>query len=144
LSLAPLRQCNDTLLKDNEQALPAPNVLTDAKSGFGLLEPIQFRMNQPSSRPILRDFSAAIDPGEMVLVIGKPGSGCTTLLKTLAGMWNEYKGVSGDVTFGGESMKSVIDSHPQDVVFCSKHSLFFLLAYYVESSRGLTRHRRVR
>lgn len=57
----------------------------------------------------------------MVLVIGKPGSGCTTFLKTLAGMWSEYKDVSGDLTFGGESMKSVIDNHPQDVVFCGKH-----------------------
>lgn len=144
MSLAPLRQCSDKLLIDNEQALPAPSVLTEAKSGFGLLDPIQSRMNQPSSRPILRGFSAAIHQGEMLLVIGKPGSGCTTLLKTLAGMWSEYKGVSGDLTFGGEPMKSVIDNHPQDVVFCGKHPFLVLFAFYVESSRGLTRYRRVR
>ena len=65
----------------------------------------------------------------MVLVIGKPGSGCTTFLKTLAGMWSEYKSVQGHLTFGGESMKSVIDNHPQDVVFCGKTSFILFLDY---------------
>ncbi|OJJ38758.1 hypothetical protein ASPWEDRAFT_48910 [Aspergillus wentii DTO 134E9] len=101
-------------------ALPAPSVLSASKSLFGVLEPVQERLHKPSSRPILRDFSAAIQPGEMVLVIGKPGSGCTTFLKTLAGMWEEYKDVQGDLTLGGVSMKDVIDKDPQDVVFCSE------------------------
>lgn len=86
------------------------------------MEPIQSRLHRPSSRPILRDFSAAIQPGEMVLVIGKPGSGCTTFLKTLAGMWNEYKDVQGTLTFGGQPMEDVIDKDPQNVVFCGKSS----------------------
>lgn len=34
---------------------------------------------------ILRDFEGLIRPGEMVCVLGPPGSGCTTLLKTVAG-----------------------------------------------------------
>jgi ATP-binding cassette, subfamily G (WHITE), member 2, SNQ2 len=54
----------------------------------------------------------------MILVIGKPGSGCTTFLKTIAGMWSEYKGVQGDLTLGGQSMQSIMDKNPQDVVFC--------------------------
>lgn len=89
-------------------------------------------MHRPSTRPILRDFSAAIQPGEMVLVIGKPGSGCTTFLKTLAGMWSEYKGVKGDLTLGGQSMQSIIDKNPQDVVFCGRSS-FGPTAYCVEA-----------
>ncbi|KAJ5279839.1 hypothetical protein N7478_005211 [Penicillium angulare] len=103
-------------------ALPAPSVLTDAKSGLGLLEPILKNMHRPSSRLILHGFSAAIEPGEMILVIGKPGSGCTTFLKILAGMWSEYKGVQGNLTFGGEPMSSIIDKHPQDAVFCEGES----------------------
>ncbi|KAI9644635.1 Multidrug resistance protein [Ciborinia camelliae] len=34
---------------------------------------------------ILRDFEGIVRSGEMLMVLGKPGSGCTTLLKTLAG-----------------------------------------------------------
>ncbi|KAK1978333.1 ABC-2 type transporter-domain-containing protein [Colletotrichum cereale] len=34
---------------------------------------------------ILRDFEGLVKPGEMLLVLGPPGSGCSTLLKTLAG-----------------------------------------------------------
>ena len=34
---------------------------------------------------ILQDFEGLISGGEMLLVLGRPGSGCTTLLKTLSG-----------------------------------------------------------
>ena len=33
---------------------------------------------------ILRNFEGVVSGGEMLLVLGRPGSGCTTLLKTLA------------------------------------------------------------
>lgn len=34
---------------------------------------------------ILHGFDGLIRPGEMLLVLGRPGSGCSTLLKGLAG-----------------------------------------------------------
>lgn len=34
---------------------------------------------------ILRSFEGAVRSGEMLLVLGRPGSGCSTLLKTLSG-----------------------------------------------------------
>ncbi|KAM5380089.1 hypothetical protein ACJZ2D_003736 [Fusarium nematophilum] len=34
---------------------------------------------------ILRDFEGIVDAGEMLLVLGPPGSGCSTLLRTLSG-----------------------------------------------------------
>lgn len=34
---------------------------------------------------ILRSIDGIVDQGEMLLILGRPGSGCTTLLKTLAG-----------------------------------------------------------
>jgi len=33
---------------------------------------------------ILKNFRGVAKPGEMVLVLGKPGSGCTTFLKVIA------------------------------------------------------------
>lgn len=34
---------------------------------------------------ILRDFEGLIRSGELLVVLGKPGSGCSTLLKTISG-----------------------------------------------------------
>ena len=102
------------------QSQSAPTITTAAKSLFGILSPIQNRRRNRLSRPILRDISLAVNPGEMLLVIGKPGTGCTTFLKTLAGMWEEYKDVQGELTFGGHSISRTTSERPQDVVFCGR------------------------
>lgn len=44
-----------------------------------------FRKSEASKVCILNDFEGHVSKGELLLVLGKPGSGCTTLLKTLAG-----------------------------------------------------------
>jgi ABC-type uncharacterized transport system fused permease/ATPase subunit len=45
-----------------------------------------FLTGKPKERiDILRDFEGLVSNGEMLLVLGRPGSGCSTLLKTLAG-----------------------------------------------------------
>ncbi|KAF7553146.1 hypothetical protein G7Z17_g3859 [Cylindrodendrum hubeiense] len=36
-------------------------------------------------RQILREFEGIVDPGEMLLVLGPPGSGCSTFLRTISG-----------------------------------------------------------
>ncbi len=42
--------------------------------------------NLPEARiDILKGVEGVVLPGEMLLVLGKPGAGCTTLLRTLAG-----------------------------------------------------------
>ncbi|PLB46038.1 hypothetical protein P170DRAFT_458215 [Aspergillus steynii IBT 23096] len=40
---------------------------------------------------ILQDFEGIVNDGEMLLVLGPPGSGCSTLLKTLAGQTSGLK-----------------------------------------------------
>ncbi|KIW02434.1 uncharacterized protein PV09_06248 [Verruconis gallopava] len=37
---------------------------------------------------ILRDFEGIVNPGEMLVVLGPPGSGCSTFLKTVSGEMN--------------------------------------------------------
>lgn len=43
------------------------------------------RKEQPQRVQILNEINGLVRSGEMLLVLGRPGSGCTTLLKTLAG-----------------------------------------------------------
>ncbi|KAF4626552.1 hypothetical protein G7Y89_g11606 [Cudoniella acicularis] len=49
---------------------------------------------------ILDDFRGLTKPGEMVLVLGRPGSGCTTFLKVIANQRFGYTGVNGEVLYG--------------------------------------------
>ncbi|KAI1424678.1 ABC-2 type transporter [Xylaria sp. FL1777] len=49
---------------------------------------------------LLDNFSGVINPGEMVLVLGRPGSGCTTFLKSIANQRWGYTGVTGEVLYG--------------------------------------------
>jgi ABC-type multidrug transport system ATPase subunit/ABC-type multidrug transport system permease subunit len=49
---------------------------------------------------LLDNFRGLCKPGEMVLVLGRPGSGCTTFLKNIANQRYGYTNVTGDVRFG--------------------------------------------
>lgn len=49
---------------------------------------------------ILKDFRGVTKPGEMVLVLGRPGSGCTAFLKVIANQRFGYSSVTGDVLYG--------------------------------------------
>ncbi|KAL2019399.1 hypothetical protein VTK56DRAFT_9690 [Thermocarpiscus australiensis] len=49
---------------------------------------------------LLDNFKGVCKPGEMILVLGKPGSGCTTFLKTIANQRYGYTAVTGEVLYG--------------------------------------------
>ncbi len=53
---------------------------------------------------ILRDFDGLIKSGEMLVVLGRPGSGCSTLLKTIAGETNGFHvGSDSNINYQGLS-----------------------------------------
>ncbi|KAJ5223409.1 hypothetical protein N7468_007951 [Penicillium chermesinum] len=56
--------------------------------------------NKANEYKILDGFRGVVRPGEMVLVLGRPGSGCTTFLKTIANQRVGYSGVDGEVLYG--------------------------------------------
>jgi ATP-binding cassette, subfamily G (WHITE), member 2, SNQ2 len=64
------------------------------------VDPRSWAQTEPS-RTLLHGFSGSLAGGEMLLVIGKPGSGCTTFLKALADMRQEYKSVTGRLDYSG-------------------------------------------
>ncbi|KAG7153225.1 ABC multidrug transporter atrB like protein [Verticillium longisporum] len=49
---------------------------------------------------ILHQVSGQVRPGEMLLVLGRPGSGCTSLLKVISNSREEFHAVNGDVRYG--------------------------------------------
>lgn len=51
-------------------------------------------------RTIIKDFSGIVKDGEMLLVLGRPGSGCSTFLRSLANDRKPYHAVLGEVSYG--------------------------------------------
>jgi ATP-binding cassette, subfamily G (WHITE), member 2, PDR len=58
---------------------------TLATTFTGLFRPDKLIRRNVSTRRILRNFNGLLKPGEMVLVLGRPGAGCSTMLKTICG-----------------------------------------------------------
>jgi ATP-binding cassette subfamily G (WHITE) protein 2 (SNQ2) len=53
------------------------------------------------TRTLINDFSGVVKDGQMVLVLGRPGSGCSTFLKAIANNRESYASVEGQVSYGG-------------------------------------------
>lgn len=58
-------------------------------------------------RTLLHGFTGCVRPEEMVLVLGRPGSGCSTFLKVIANQRSGFEEVTGEVTYGGASAKEM-------------------------------------
>lgn len=69
-------------------------------SQFNIPQHIRESRNKAPLRTILHESHGCVKPGEMLLVLGRPGSGCTTLLRMLSNHRLGYKAIRGDVRFG--------------------------------------------
>lgn len=76
-------------------------------------------------REILHGISGVVREGEMLLVLGRPGAGCSTLLKTLAGMTEGYVGWDGKVGYNGVSSKTIAKRFRGDVVYNPEVDIHF-------------------
>ncbi|TIA87647.1 hypothetical protein E3P99_03058 [Wallemia hederae] len=79
---------------------------------------------KPPVRNLVDDFSGALG-NEMMLVLGKPGSGCTTFLKALANKREGYVSVDGDVDYGGLSPAEVKNKYRGEVVINTEEDIHF-------------------
>lgn len=66
---------------------------------------------------ILSKFRGVAKPGEMVLVLGRPGSGCTTFLKLIANQRFGYTKIDGTVTYGPFDHKTFADRYRGEAVY---------------------------
>ncbi|KHN95207.1 ABC drug exporter AtrF [Metarhizium album ARSEF 1941] len=59
------------------------------------------RPARAQERELIRDFTGVVRPGEMMLVLGRPGAGYSTFLKVIANNRVSYQSVEGQVLYGG-------------------------------------------
>ncbi|KEF60963.1 uncharacterized protein A1O9_02527 [Exophiala aquamarina CBS 119918] len=72
-------------------------------SQFNLPRILKEARQKPPLKTILHGSHGCVKPGEMLLVLGRPGSGCTTFLKLLANRRAGYLSIEGDVWYGSMS-----------------------------------------
>ena len=80
---------------------------------------------KPPIRTILNDFTGCVRPGEMLLVLGRPGSGCSTFLKVLANQRFGYESIDGDVTYGGTDAKTMGKHFRGEVLYNPEDDLHY-------------------
>ncbi|KAF2685329.1 ABC transporter CDR4 [Lentithecium fluviatile CBS 122367] len=69
---------------------------------------------------ILKDFHGVVNPGEMCLVLGRPGSGCTTFLKVISNQRYGYTKVDGKVLYGPFESEFFEKRYRGEAVYCEE------------------------
>ncbi|KAH8704355.1 ABC-2 type transporter-domain-containing protein [Phaeosphaeriaceae sp. PMI808] len=90
---------------------------------FGLPRTLQglFRRRSsevsPPIRTILNRLTGCIKPGEMLLVLGRPGAGVSTFLKAIGNQRDGFESVEGKVSYGGESAATMATKYRSEILY---------------------------
>lgn len=102
---------------NDESFAIVPTVLDLLKGPIGGIQQAVSKMRTPK-KTILNNLNGFAKPGEMVLVLGRPGAGCTTFLKSLTGTdFDLYKGVEGDIRYDGLTQHEMLNNYKNDLVY---------------------------
>ncbi|KAM0545005.1 hypothetical protein ACHAPJ_011515 [Fusarium lateritium] len=93
-------------------------------SQFDFVSRIQRLRHQPPMQTILHRSHGCVKPGEMLLVLGRPGSGCSTLLKMLSNLRGGYAKIEGNVWFGSMNHKEA-EAYRGQIVMNTEEEIFF-------------------
>ncbi|KAI9688918.1 MAG: hypothetical protein M1822_001275 [Bathelium mastoideum] len=99
------------------KTLPRACLNTFGIDQFNVVKKLLFPkgFGETKSRNLLHDFTGIVNPGEMLLVLGRPGSGCSTFLRTLAN--RTALEVRGDRQYAGISSDEFAKSHRRDTIY---------------------------
>ena len=95
-----------------------------------------FSHKKPVDKMILHGIDGFVAEGEMLLALGRPGSGCTTLFKTLAGFTGTFRDWSGNVNYFGVDVEAVKGGFRGDLVYNAEGiSIPIIHCRYLELTR---------
>ncbi|KAL5487493.1 SNQ2_3 [Sanghuangporus weigelae] len=94
------------------------------------LNPLSFierirTLRHPPVRDILTGFEGVVNPGEMLLVLGRPGAGCTTFLKTVSNQHEEFRSVTGLLRFSAFTPEEIRNHFRGDAIFVPEDDVHF-------------------
>jgi len=93
-------------------------------SQYNIFQKLRDSRRKPPVKTILDNSHGCVKPGEMLLVLGRPGSGCTTLLSVLANRRRGCASVTGDVWYGSMSAAEA-EQYRGQIVMNTEEELFF-------------------
>jgi hypothetical protein len=101
----------------NVRGKGAETVLKDTVvSQFEVIDKVRSAIHSKQEKVILQDNFGVVKPGEMLLVLARPGGGATTLLRMLSNHRKGYSAVEGDVRFGSMDAKRAKEFRAQIVM----------------------------
>ncbi|ODV84095.1 hypothetical protein CANARDRAFT_9087 [[Candida] arabinofermentans NRRL YB-2248] len=71
----------------------------------------------PKTREIIRNVTGFAEAGGMTLVLGRPGAGCSTLLKAVAGQTQTYRSTEGSVDFSGIPLETMMKRYKTQIIY---------------------------
>ncbi|KAK0388122.1 hypothetical protein NLU13_4366 [Sarocladium strictum] len=80
---------------------------------------------KPPIRELISHFDGCVRPGELLLVLGRPGSGCTTFLKSFCNQRSGFAAVEGDVTYGGTPASDMAKYYRGEVIYQPEDDLHY-------------------
>ena len=82
---------------------------------------LSFGGNGRKTRTLIHDFTGVVKEGEMLLVLGRPGAGCSTFLKALANNRKNFAEVTGDVIYGSTTAREQKDFYRGEVIYSPEY-----------------------
>ena len=74
---------------------------------------------------ILEDITGFCSEGEMLLVLGQPGAGCSTMLRVLGNDRRTYSEIAGEVTYGGISSEEMNRNYRGEIAYNQEEDLHY-------------------
>lgn len=74
------------------------------------------RFKRPAEKVILKNLNGSVQSGEMLIVLGRPGAGCTTFLKSVCGELQDIS-LFGEVKYDGVTQKDFLKEFKGEVAY---------------------------
>ncbi|KAJ2476678.1 ATP-binding cassette transporter snq2, partial [Coemansia sp. RSA 2320] len=103
---------------------PFYKLIKSGVRGFGLIQLLS-GSGGSKRRQLLYDISGEVKEGEMLLVLGRPGSGCSTLLRVLGNHRKTYTRINGTVSYGGLTPTEVSRHYRGEVAYNQEDDMHF-------------------